>query len=79
MHFDIFVLQIKNVEKFLSAHIFCQSVLVIRQIIKKVFTTFFGGRIPSIMTDTLSKEMSCHSTFYCSIPLPHIFRFPINI
>ena len=43
MHFDIFVLQIKNVEKFLSAHIFCQSVLVIREIIKKVFTIFLFG------------------------------------
>ena len=43
MHFDIFILEIKNVEKFLSAHIFCQPVLGVRQIIKKSFHYIFFG------------------------------------
>ena len=63
MHFGIFIIEIRNLEKFFSAPIFCQSILVIRQIIKKVFPLFFWGRIPSIMTDTSSKEIYCHSTF----------------
>ena len=58
----IFILEFRNVEKFLRTHKFCQSVLVIWQTIKNIFTIIFWG-IPYIMTETLGKEMSCRNSF----------------
>ena len=45
MHCDIFFLEFRNVEKLLSAHMFCLSGLVILQIINKDFTRCLGNTL----------------------------------